>query len=226
MNSEVKNITKNKVLFTIDLLKGQGIPPRSGPAGIAIAVVTAIVPIIFVIMIFGFRSHDQVMMSIQQQEIITLEAKTDELSNAVESQRALEMQKIHYGSCISEVNASIDKYTQWSPVLTELIENMPGSVVLAELKVVRDSVEKEVPKPDDPKKKIKIMVEVNKLVLSVSDQGQGNCDEVVRNFRDSLGSSDLLGPMLAKIDVARRTENFEGKDKVFYEISCLFKTGL
>ena len=56
MNPEVKNITtRNEVLFTIDLLKGQGIPPKSGPAGIAIAVVTAIVPVIFVIMIFHYQ---------------------------------------------------------------------------------------------------------------------------------------------------------------------------
>lgn len=226
MDNEAKNIIHNKVLFTIDLLKGQGIPPKSGPAGIAIAVVTAIVPVIFVLMIFGFRSHDKVMMSIQHQEVLTLEAKTDELSNAVKNQKALEMQKVHYGACISEVNASIGKYTQWSPVLTELIENMPGSVVLAELKLVQDSVEIEVPKPDNPKKKVKINVPVNKLVLSVSDQGRGNCDEVVRDFRDSLGSSDLLGPMLAKIDVARKTEKFENKDIVFYEISCLFKPEL
>lgn len=224
MNPETKkNTTSNETLFTIDLLKGQGIPPKSGPAGIAIAAVATIAPVILVIMIFGFRSHDNVMTSIQKQEVITLEEKINRLSIAVENQRALELEKVHYGICISEVKGLIDDYTQWSPVLTELIKNMPGSVILSELKVEQDSVEKEVPKPDDPEKKIKINVPVNKLVLSVSNQGRGNCDEEIRKFRDKLLSSELLRPMLAKIDVSHRTEDNDGTDTVFYEISCLFK---
>jgi len=223
----VKNITNHsKVIFTIDLLKGQGIPPKSGPAGITIAVITAVVPVIFAIVIFGLHSHKKVIMSIQQQEVVKLEAEIAELSAAVENQKALEREKIHYGVCISEVNSSIEKCTQWSPVLTTLIDNMPGSVVLTNLKVEQDSVEKEVSKPDDPKKKIKINVPVNRLWLSVSDNGQGNCDEAVRKFRDRLRSSPLLGPMLASINVSHRTDKLEGKEIVFYEISCLFNPEL
>ena len=219
----MKNITNHtNILFTIDLLKGLGIPPKSGPADITIAVITAIVPVVFAIVIFGFHSHNKVTMSIQRQEAVTLEAKTGELSGAVENQKALEMEKVYYGLCISEVNSSIEKNTQWSSVLTELIENMPGSVVLTDMKVEQDSVEKEVPKPDDPSKKIMINVPVNKLLLSVSDNGRGNCDEEVRKFRDFLRSSPLLGPMLANIDVSHRTEKLEGKIIVFYEINCLF----
>lgn len=216
----------NKVVFTIDLLKGQGIPPQSGPWCIVIAVITAILPVIIAIAIWGFYQKNNVVMSIKQQDIAKLEEKTFELSDAVENQRALEREKIHYGACISEVNASIGKYTQWSSVLAELIENMPGSVVLSELKVEQDSVEKEVPKPDDPKKKVKINVPVNKLVLSVSDQGRGNCREAVRKYRECLLASPLLKPMLATIDFSTRTENLEGKDVKFYELSCLFKSEL
>jgi Tfp pilus assembly protein PilN len=227
MNPEVKKITmKNEVLFTIDLLKGQGIPPKSGPAGMAIGAITALVPVMIVIAILGSYLNQEALVSIKQREIVILEKKIDQLSGAVESQQELEREKIHYGLCISEVNSSIGKYTQWSPVLTTLLENMPGSVVLTELSVKEDSVEKEVPKPDDPKKKIMINVPVNKLSLSVSDQGQGNCDEAVREFRDRLRSSPLLGPMLAKIDVSNRTENVEGKDITVFELSCLFKPEL
>lgn len=227
MNHKVKkNTMKNKVFFTIDLLKGQGVPPKSGPAGVAIGAITALVPVIFVIAILGSYLNHEVLVSVKQREIVVLKEKTNKLSDAVENQRKLEQEKFQYGLCISEVNSSIDKYTQWSPVLTTLVENMPGTVVLTELSVKQDSVETEVPKPDDPTKKIKINVPVNKLSLCVSDQGQGNCDEAVRTFRDRLRSSPLLGPMLAKIDVSHRTDNLGGKDIVFYEIHCLFKPEL
>lgn len=224
MNPEAnKTTTRPETLFTIDLLKGRGIPVKSGPAGIAITAVTAIVPVILVIMIFGFRSQDKVMMSLQKQKIKSLEQKINRLSNAVENQRVLEQEKIQASQCISEVNSLIGKYTPWSPILTTIIENMPGTVVLTDLSVKLDSVEKEVPKPDEPNKKIKINVPVNKLSLTISDQGRGNCDEAVRDFQDRLRSSPVLGSMLAKIDVSQKTDNVEGKAVVSYTIDCLFK---
>jgi Tfp pilus assembly protein PilN len=227
VSSEVGNITtNNKVIFRIDLLKGQGIPPKSGPVGLVIGVVTAIVPVILVIMIVGFYRHNKVTMSIRQQEIAKLETKAGELSGAVKYRKALEQKKVHYSACISEVNSSIGKFTQWSPVLAMLVDNMPGKVVLTDLKVELDSVEKEVPKKDNPKKKVTINVPVNKLWLSVSDSGRGGCDEAVKEFRDRLWSSPVLGPRLANIDVSHRTDEQKGKDIVFYEINCLFKPEL
>ena len=224
MNPEAKKIsTSSETLFTIDLLKGRGIPVKRGPAGIVITAVTAIVPVVLVIMIFGFRSQDKVLMSLKKQEIESLEQKINRLSGDVEDQKVLEQEKIQASQCISEVNSLIKKYTPWSPILTTIIENMPGSVVLTGLNVKLDSVEKEVPKPDEPQKKIKINVPVNKLSLTVSDQGQGNCDEAVRDFQDRLRSSPVLGPLLAKIDVSHKTDNLEGKAVVSYTIDCLFK---
>ena len=40
-------------MFDIDLLKGQGIPIRSRPEGVAVAIVTVAVPVIIAIVMFG-----------------------------------------------------------------------------------------------------------------------------------------------------------------------------
>ena len=38
-----------KTVFTIDLLKGGGVPFKSGPAGVVLAVITAAVPVVVAI---------------------------------------------------------------------------------------------------------------------------------------------------------------------------------
>ena len=77
-------------MFTIDLLKGQGIPKKSRPEGVAVAVMTFAVPIIIAIVMFGCFLHTRVVMSIQKQGMAGYEKKIQELSQAVELQRSFE----------------------------------------------------------------------------------------------------------------------------------------
>ncbi len=213
-------------MFTIDLLKGQAIPLKSKPGGLAIVAVTAAIPITIAMGMLSLYLHNRIAVSIKEQEIVRWETEISKLSDAVELQNALEKKKIAYGNYLSEVKSSVNRHTQWSPVLTTLIENMPDSVVLTSLGVEHDSVKRKVPKEDDPKKMIEIDVLVRTLRLSVSGGPQRNCDEAVKDFRDRLRSSEFLGPRLDNIGVSQKSETLEGQDVVSYEISCVFKPAL
>ena len=75
-------------------------------------------------------------------------------------------------------------------------------------------------------KKVKIDVPVTKLILLVSNQGQGDSDEEVKSFRDRLYASSVLGSKLQDIAFSRSSEKNDGKEKVSYQIECMFKTEL
>jgi len=213
-------------MFTIDLLKGQGIPMKSSPGGIAIAGVTVAVPMTMAIIMFGFYLNDRTQVSIKEQEIVRCQAEIDKLSDAVELQDSLEKKKIVYGNCLSEVKSSISKYIQWSPVLVTIVENMPDSVMLTALEVKQHSVRKKVPKKDNPQEMIEKTVPVRILQMSVSGSPGYDCDKVVRDFRNHLRSSAFLGPKLENIGVSQESETLEGRDVASYEIECVFKTRL
>jgi Tfp pilus assembly protein PilN len=213
-------------MFTIDLLKGQGIPMKSSPGGIAIAAVTVAVPMTIAIIMFGFYMNNMTQVSIKEQEIVRCQAEIDKLSGAVELQDSLEKEKIVYGNCLSEVRSSISKYIQWSPVLVTIVENMPDSVMLTALEVKQNSVRKKVPKEDNPEEMIEKSVPVRILQMSVSGDPQQDCDKAVRDFRNRLRSSAFLGPKLEDIGVSQESETLEGRDVASYEIECVFKTRL
>lgn len=212
-------------MFTIDLLNGQAIPLKSRPGSLIIIVVSAAIPVIIGLGMLSFYHRNSITASVKEKEIVKFEAGIEKLSGAVELQKALEKKKIAYGSCLSEVKTSIKRHTQWSPVLTTLMDNMPDTVVLNSLEVEHDTVKKKVPKEDNPKKMVEIDVLVRVLRLTVTGGQQGDNDEAVRQFRDRIMASAFLGPRIEKIGVSQKSETIEGRDMVSYEINCVLKPG-
>ena len=210
-------------MFTMDLLKGRGIPVRNGPEGIAIAVATFAVPIIAAIVMVGLYVSNGIAMSIQKQEVANYETHIGTLSDAVELQKSFEREKGIINNCLSEVASSTGRHLQWSPILVTLVKNIPDSVILTGLEVKQHSVKRKVPAKDNPEKKVDINVPVRTLRMSLSGNPQSNCDEAVRDFRDYLLSSTLLVDKLEDITVSQGFGTLDGQDAVSYEIDCIFK---
>ena len=211
-------------MFTIDLLKGQGVPIKTGPEGLAIITATFAVPIIVAIVMFGCYLNNGIIISIQRQEIVNYQEKIDELSDAVTLQKSFEKEKVVYSQSLSEVKSSIGRHTQWSPVLVALVKNMPDSVVLTQLATKQHSVKRKAPGKDG--RQIDIMVPVRTLQISISGSPYSACETAVRDFRQRLHTSDLLAPKLQDIRVSQGVDRLDGADVVSYEIDCLFKPGL
>jgi len=212
-------------MFTIDLLKGQAIPLKSKPGSLAIIVISAAIPVTIAVGMLSIYQRNNIVVSVQGKEIAKYQAEIDKLSDAVELQKALEKKKTAYGSYLSEVKSAINRHTQWSPMLTTLIQNIPDSVVLNSLSVEHETVKKKVPKEDNPKKTVEIDVLVRVVRLKVRGDQQSNCDEAVRDFRDRIQASAFLGPKLEKIEVSQKSEKIDGLDVVSYEIICVLKPG-
>jgi Tfp pilus assembly protein PilN len=213
-------------MFTIDLLKGQGIPIRSGPWGLVIAAMAFVVPILVAMVMLGFYLVDRIVISEKKQAIVNYERYINKLSDAVKLQESFEKEKNNINSCLSEALSSAGKHTQWSPILATVVENMPGSMVLTKLEVKQRSANKKVPQKDDPNKMIDVGVPASTLQMSVSGRSQANNDKAVKDFKDRLRLSALLAPKLEDIIVSQKSDTFEGQDVVSYEIDCIFKPEL
>jgi len=210
-------------MFTIDLLKGHGIPIRSRPTHLVIVAITFAVPIIIAIAMLGLYLHNSIVASIKKQRIVNYERKLDQLSGAVELQKSFEKEKKAISTCLSEVSTSISRHVQWSPILQTLVENMPESVVLTNLEVKQRSAKRKVASQDDPNEKIDVPVPARTLQMNVAASTQSKCDEAIRNFRDFLRSSTLLGPKLENIRVSQGFDVLGDQDVVSYQIDCVFK---
>jgi Tfp pilus assembly protein PilN len=213
-------------MFTIDLLKGRGVPAKSRPRNIAVAVVAVVVPVIIAIAMLGFFLHNRIIISIKKNTIGNYETRISGLSDAIEMQKSFEKEKSIYSNCLSEVSSSLDRHTQWSPVLVTLVENMPDSVMLTALDVKQRSTRMKVRQKDDPAKMIDVFVPVRTLQMKVVGRPKTNCDEAIRDFSELLRSSSLLGPKLENIRISQGLGKIKDQEVVSYQIDCIFKPGL
>jgi hypothetical protein len=213
-------------MFTIDLLKGQGVPIRSGPWGLVITAMAFAVPTFVAIIMLGFYLGDRIVISEKRQAIVNYEGYIDKLSDAVRLQESFEKEKNNINNCLSEALSSAGKHTQWSPILAIVVESMPDSMVLTRLEVKQRSATKKVPQQDDPNKTIDVSVPASTLQMTVSGRAQANNDKAVKDFKDRLRLSALLAPKLEDIVISQKSDTFEGQDVVSYEIDCVFKPEL
>jgi len=215
-------------MFTIDLLKGQGRPIRTKPQGVAIFVATFAVPALAAILLVGYYVRNQVIISVQRQNIANIDTQTQRLADDLKVKEAGEREKSTINACMADVAASIHRHIQWSPVLVALVENLPDSVVLTALEVKQQWVKhKAVAGKDGSDQKSDISVPVRTLKIRVSGNPSYDCDREVKKFRDRLRASEFLGPQLEDIVIASQGQDtLDGHDVVAYEINCVFKPGL
>jgi len=211
-------------MFTIDLLRGHGVPAKTKPQGLALFVATFAVPVVMAIAMFSYYVRNGVMMGIQKETIAGYDVKMEKLADAIKMQQSFEKEKSVINNCMQEVSTSIGRHIQWTPILVTVVENMPDSVVLTKLEVKWNSIKKKVAVKGDPQKKIDTNVPVRTLKMTVSGDPQYNCEQEVRAFRDRLRLSSALGPKLE--DIAIVSQGFgklAERDVVSYEIDCIFK---
>ena len=212
-------------MFTIDLLKGENLPVRTKPQGVAIFVATFAVPALAIILMAGFYIHNEVIISVQRQNIKGFEIQTHRLDSATKLKESFEEQKAMLNSCLADVSTSIHRHTQWSPILVTVVENLPKSVVLTSIEVKKQTMKRKGLKKSGSNKKEKLFF--NTLKLRVSGEPTTDCDIEVKNFRERIRASSYLGSKLEDVVIASQGhDNLDGRDVVTYDIDCIFKPGV
>lgn len=210
-------------MFTIDLLKGQGIPARCRPEGLAATAITAIVPVVIAVAMIGLYMSNRVILNIQRQESASCDRKIEELSDAMAAHRLYEQQKSQIKQRVTETAGAIDRYNQWSDVLVTLAENMPDLLVLRRMSVEQYTTRVQVPDTQNPGTNREIMVPARTLKLTLASVGSGDTDNAVREFRDRIRTSSVIGPRLEDIPVSQEMDYIDDQEVITYEMSCIFK---
>jgi Tfp pilus assembly protein PilN len=211
-------------MFKIDLLKGQGIPPRSRPEPIAAAVILIALPVIVVAFMLTSFYVNRIDNSYLKREIDRMknELSTGNMSVILEQQKALEQQRKDLSDSLSEVSSVIDNQTQWSTLLLAIVKDLPPSVTLRSAYVTKENTKKTRSDPVEKDKVVEFTVPVRVLHLSLASSDQRNFDKVVKDYRDNLLIDPNVGPRLdsKKISVAQESNKATGeKEMITYEIS-------
>ncbi|MBN1795554.1 MAG: hypothetical protein JW804_02675 [Sedimentisphaerales bacterium] len=209
--------------YTIDLLKGQGIPAKSRPEGIVAMVITAAVPFVIALSMIGIYLSAKVIIGIHKSEIANYERKIEEFSDRMITYKNKCQQKAELQRYLSETSEVIDKHNQWSVILVTIVENMPDSLVLNRLSVNENKVRVTVPDKKNPDKKKQLMVPSRTLSMILQGSSSAETDRAVKEFRKRLQLSSVLGPKVEDIPVSQKVDEENNQKIISYEMKCIFK---
>jgi hypothetical protein len=220
-------------MFTIDLLKGQGLPVRTRPKYILIFVATFAVPMIVGILLAGFYYHNKIVISVNENKIANYTTQTERLADAVKLKELWDKDKTSINDCITDVGGSISRHTQWSPVLVSIVENLPESVILSCLEVKQTTIKQkaksgsEKSKADKDNKKGDTSVTVRTLRMRICGNPTSDFDREIKAFRDRLLASNAIGKKIDDVVIASQgNDTVDGRDVIAYDIDCIFKSGI
>jgi hypothetical protein len=209
-------------MLTIDLLKGQGIPVGTRPAGASFLAIVIAVPVVVAIVTLGNYGRGGVVLRNQRRLLTTLQADIFKLTDSVKFKQNTERQINDMNACFVEVDETILQQIQWSPILQVLAENMPTSLVLSSLNIKSEIKSKEVPQRKNPSKKMAVPVPRRILYISLYGRRTRGSDEAVLKLLSALNMSSALRERADNIRlIAQATD--ERKNVMNYVVECVFK---
>ena len=210
-------------MFSIDLLKGQGIPARSRPEGIIATAVTVVLPAAIALTMLGIYLSNRVVINIKMKEIAGYEKKIESLSDEMKAHKKYEEQKGAVMQRISETANAISDRQQWSNILVTIVENLPDSLVLERMAVESRVNRVKITDPKNPEEKKDKNVMMRTLLLTLGGSAGEVSNSEVQAFRDRLKDSKVLGPQVEDIPVSQRVEMKGDKEVITYEMRCILK---
>lgn len=213
-------------MFTIDLLKGRGIPIKSRPEGIAVGAVTFVVPAICAIVMLTAFISNKVVIAVETDQIADYQDKIAQHSDDLQARERIETETSQINSCMAETATAIRRNVQWSPILITLARQIPDPLLLTGLEATQRSTRIKVPDKKNPKKKTEIVVPVRTLHLDIQAAAGPSSDKQVRDFRERLRASESLGDELEDIPVSQQVQQGSSGQIISYEMNCVFKPQL
>ena len=209
-------------MFTIDLLKGQGIPIKSRPGGAALLAVTIAVPVIAIIMMLGNYGRERVMLSTYMWTLSNTKAKIADLVNSVQLQEKTLREIDSIKASFVEVADAIQQQIQWSEILETIADNMPDTIIMEEIIAHPEDIKIEVVDRNNPEKTSDISVPQRILRMTLYGKLDADTDTAIQNFLTALRTSSVLSKNTERIESLSQ-HNDDIKNVTYYSIECVFK---
>jgi len=210
-------------MFTIDLLKGQGLPRKSQPVVIALAAIPFLIPVLAAIATaacWQFNHHEIASKkSVIDDNLKKVAECQADLDTYAQTQRKIAEINQQFGEVAKALNLRI----QATPLLTDIVAAIPDLLILTELKMPRSDLQEKV---TDEKTQNLTYVKVvqRKIILSVAGLSNPSTDQSVQTYIQSLRQSAAISRAAQDIGIAaRKALTIDGQSMAVYEIECVLK---
>lgn len=211
-------------MFTIDLLKGTGVPIKNNPGTVALKVLPFVLPLLVAVYLFGSFEYNRTVVAMEITGSDKMRDKLAEYSADIQQARQWTSAAEQTQKNLAEVTRGLGRHLQWSPILQTLVEQLPDSIALKELKLSRSTTRKKVTEGKDSNKQVNKTIIHRILSVQVFGESSWETDEAVQQYLDRLGKAPAIRQRMKDIRiVSQQTDEASGKPITIHTIECEFQ---
>jgi hypothetical protein len=211
------------MMFTIDLRKGAGLPPKSRPIIVILAMVPFLIPLLGTLVMAVSWEHNQTLIRTQQKVVQENQQRIKGLGNDLEQYHQVDKQIRLCERQLQDAGMLLSRRIQLTPVLAELVELFPESLLITTLDMDRNEQRKKETDPKTGNTK-NVTVVQRKLNITIGGPATTETDNAVGQYVRTLFESPTLMKCFANIRIAARNNDvLDGQNYAFYEIECVMK---
>jgi hypothetical protein len=211
------------MMFTIDLRKGAGLPPKSRPIIVILAMVPFLIPLLGTLVTVVCWERNQTLIRTQRKVVQENQQKICGLENDLEQYHQVDRQIRLCKQQLYDAGTLLSRRIQMTPVLAKLIELFPESLLITKLDMDRNEQRKKETDSKTGNAKDVTVVQ-RKLHMTIGGPATTETDNAVGQYVRKLFESPALMKWFANIRIAARNNDvLDGQNYAFYEIECVMK---
>jgi len=185
-------------MHTIDLLKGQGIPPKTTFGGAVCTALILIFPLLVGAALIGMYASNKTTLESRKYRAEKLKETLSGLLPNTQETANIRKEKNSYIIKLQEASKCIDTYYQWTSVLIPLVENLPDNMLMDKIFVTNTS-QGSIKKSSDPNAPLVVPIPKKKMTIELHGLGSDSYTELVQGYREKLNSEESLNPVLENV---------------------------
>lgn len=208
-------------MFAIDLLKGKATPERVNFKKFIFRALLIAIPVASVAGLAAVYQLETVSAQTLQKSMGQKQQELDRYGKNVAEYNTAKLQINQMDRSLSEISKALAYRIQVSDILIELIQELPNTIFIEEIKMDRKSIEKIERSSSSQKRKLAIQ---RKLDLVLCGLDPATSDRAVQEYLGKLEQSTLLSEVFTEINPsARQQGRIDEQNAIFYEIECVLR---
>lgn len=210
-------------MYTIDLLQGSGLPLKSRPGRMALALVPVLIPLMAGVLTAGNWMHRETLIKAEQSRVESNDEQLQRFRQDLETYRFRQVRILDAQHRLKVVNKLLTTELAVSPLVLELVRTLPDSVFFQEFEL--EYLPKYEQKQGEKKGEQRIVRRVRRtLRLSLIGPNLIESDQAVNQYIQDLRNNPALSEALYEVRiVSREPGSNDDMNQVLYSIECQLK---
>jgi hypothetical protein len=210
-------------MFSIDLLKGKGLPQKLEVRKAVLKAVPILIPLLAMGVFAASYQRDTSTLRAQRQALADNQRQIAQYTKDVMEYNKIDAQIKGLEKCLNDISKALSYRIQVSDLLTELVGALPESIFMYEMNMSRSAVNEKIQQEGSAEVKQRLVIRRQlKLVLCGYDPEKS--DVAVQDYVGELGKSPLLTGLFVEMKPsARQQGEVDGRPAIYYEIDCVLR---